>query len=243
MTSVIKLKDVSKNFGKFSVLYNVNFELFKNEAAIILGPSGSGKSTILRCICQLENISSGEIFINGQQINQSNKKELLSRVGIVFQHFNLFPHFTVLKNLIYAVQIVFKMSAQNAIMKADELLLSFGLESKKNDMPSKLSGGQKQRVAICRALMMNPEVMLFDEPTSALDPESVMEVVNTIAKLKHSMTIVVVTHNIAFAKVIADRIIFMDKGQVLACQPAQDFFKNPKSHRARLFLENLRNFC
>ncbi|SPR06502.1 ABC transporter ATP-binding protein [Orientia tsutsugamushi str. Gilliam] len=243
MTSVIKLKDVSKKFDKFSALYKVNFELFKNEAAIILGPSGSGKSTILRCICQLENISSGEIFINGQQINQSNKKELLSRVGIVFQHFNLFPHFTVLKNLIYAAQIVFKMSAQNAIMKADELLLSFGLESKKNDMPSKLSGGQKQRVAICRALMMNPEVMLFDEPTSALDPESVMEVVNTIAKLKHSMTIVVVTHNIAFAKVIADRIIFMDKGQVLACQLAQDFFKNPKSHRARLFLENLRNFC
>lgn len=243
MTSVIKLKDVSKKFGKFSALYNVNFELFKNESAIILGPSGSGKSTILRCICQLENISSGEIFINGQQINQSNKKELLSRVGIVFQHFNLFPHFTVLKNLIYAVQIVFKMSAQNAIMKADELLLSFGLENKKNDMPSKLSGGQKQRVAICRALMMNPEVMLFDEPTSALDPESVMEVVNTIAKLKHSMTVVVVTHNIAFAKVIADRIIFMDKGHVLACQPAQDFFKNPKSHRARLFLENLQIFC
>lgn len=131
MISVIKLKDVSKKFDKFSALYNVNFELFKNEAAIILGPSGSGKSTILRCICQLENISSGEIFINGQQINQSNKKELLSRVGIVFQHFNLFPHFTVLKNLIYAAQIVFKMSAQNAIRKADELLLSFGLESKK----------------------------------------------------------------------------------------------------------------
>ncbi|KJV56364.1 arginine transport ATP-binding protein ArtM [Orientia chuto str. Dubai] len=242
MTSVIKLENVSKKFGKFSALYNVNFELFKNESVIILGPSGSGKSTLLRCICQLENISSGKIFVDGQQINSSNKKELLSKVSIVFQHFNLFSHFTVLQNLIYAAQIVLNMSTQDAITKADELLLSFGLKNKKNDMPAKLSGGQKQRVAICRALMMSPEVMLFDEPTSALDPESIIEVVNTITKLKHSMSVVIVTHNIAFAKVIADRIIFMDKGHILACQSVLDFFNEPKSHRARLFLENLHNF-
>ncbi len=161
---------------------------------------------------------------------------------MVFQNFNLFPHFSVLKNLTYAATTVLKFNILEATQKANKLLLSFGLEDKKNVMPGSLSGGQKQRVAICRALMMNPEIMLFDEPTSALDPESIIEVVNTITRLKTHMIMLVVTHNIKFAETISDNIIFMDKGQILAHQPTKEFFIKPRSCRARSFLENLRNF-
>lgn len=240
--SIIKLENVTKKYGDIFVLKNINFALLDKECVAIIGPSGAGKSTLLRCICQLEEISTGTIFVRGKQIN-NNKRDLSTKIGVVFQQFNLFSHFTVLRNLTYAPQLMQGGTQQDILMKADKLLASFGLTSKKDVMPSELSGGQKQRVAICRALMMNPEIMLFDEPSSALDPESIIDLVSIIKELKKQMTIIIITHNLRLARAITDKILFIDKGQVLACQPTAEFFISPNSHRARIFLENLQEFC
>lgn len=236
---MIILENVSKKFGVHEAISNINLTFDKRETVVIIGSSGSGKSTLLRCINNLENPTSGSVLINGKKLTRRNRGKLCFRIGMVFQQFNLFPHMTVLENLTYGPVNVIKVKHKDAGEKARGLLKQFGVLSKVHSYPSDLSGGQKQRVAIARALMMDPEVMLFDEPTSALDPEVVKDIIEIIAELKNQMTMIVITHHIKFAKVIADRVIFMDHGKILADQPAAEFFKKPVSHRARLFLENV----
>lgn len=236
---MIRLEKVTKKYGSQYGIKDVNITFDKRETVVVIGSSGSGKSTLLRCINNLENPTSGSVLIDGTRLTRRNRGKLCFKIGMVFQQFNLFPHMDVMDNLVYGPCNVKNIGRQEAEKKARELLKKFGLENKSTAMPQNLSGGQKQRVAICRALMMDPEVMLFDEPTSALDPEVVKDIIQIINDLKSQMTMIVITHHIKFAKVIADRIIFMDSGQALADQPAAEFFEKPKSHRARLFLENV----
>lgn len=238
---MIRLEAISKKYGKNYALKDVSLSFDGHETAVIIGPSGSGKTTLLKCVNQLEDPTSGHVFINGIKLTNKNRNKLCLKIGMVFQNFNLFPHMNVLENLIYSPVNVLNVEQDQARDKAEKLLQTFGLQEKLHSKPTNLSGGQKQRVAIARALMMDPEIMLFDEPTSALDPEVIKDVVEAISMLKSQMTMIVVTHHINFAKAIADRIIFMDKGHVLCDQPKQDFFNKPKSHRARLFLENIIN--
>ena len=236
---MVVLDKVSKRYQKIHAVKDVNLVFDKNETTAIIGPSGSGKSTLLRMINGLDAPTTGQVLINGKKLTQKNKIQLCLKVGMVFQAFNLFSHLNVQDNLIYAPINVLRMDKAQAIDKAEKLLEQFGLGQKNTSFPVNLSGGQKQRVAICRALMMDPEVMLFDEPTSALDSENIKDIVEIISLLKKSMTMIVVTHHIKFARVISDRIVFMDHGMVLADQPKDQFFEKPKSHRARLFLENI----
>ena len=239
---MIQIKELYKNFGDVHVLDGINLEFRDGEVVCILGPSGSGKSTLLRCINHLEEANGGEIYIDGEltTANQKQLKKLRQRVGMVFQHFNLFPHMTVMKNLTFSPVHEKKVKKEEAEKKARELLERVGLWDKAYTYPGKLSGGQKQRVAIARTLAMEPEVILFDEPTSALDPEMIKEVLDVIKDLADTgITMILVTHEMSFAREVSDRILFLDGGNVVEDATPQEFFTNPKSQRAREFLAKM----
>ncbi|MCR4436043.1 MAG: amino acid ABC transporter ATP-binding protein [Clostridiales bacterium] len=239
---MIRVENIYKKFGNLEVLKGISLEIKKGEVVGIIGPSGSGKSTLLRCINLLEYPTSGKIYIKDTDITSSKVDVLQVRqnIGMVFQHFNLFPHMTVMENMVYAPVKVKKLQKAQAEKTAMELLARVGLQDKANEYPGKLSGGQKQRVAIARSLAMEPEIMLFDEPTSALDPEMVKEVLQVIKSLAHTgITMALVTHEMAFAREVADRICFLDEGKLLENTTPAEFFSSPKSERARHFLEKM----
>lgn len=240
---MIKIENITKSFGQLDVLKGISTEVGKGEVVAIIGPSGSGKSTLLRCINLLETPTSGSIIINGQEITapKADVMKIRQQIGMVFQHFHLFPHMSVLDNLTYAPVKVKGMSKEEAQKKAKELLARVGLSDKADVFPSRLSGGQKQRVAIARSLVMEPQIMLFDEPTSALDPEMVKEVLEVMKGLAHTgMTMAIVTHEMRFAEEVADRILFLDGGKLIEQAAPQEFFTNPRSERAKQFLEKVR---
>ena len=239
---MIKVENLTKKFGKNEVLCNISTAIAKGEVVSIIGPSGSGKSTFLRCINMLETPTSGKIVIDNQDLTDSKTpvNKMRQRIGMVFQHFHLFPHLTVIENLTYAPMKAKGVNKQVAVEKARELLKRVGLSEKETAYPNSLSGGQKQRVAIARALAMEPELMLFDEPTSALDPEMVKEVLDVMKDLaKSGMTMVVVTHEMGFAREVADRILFLDHGVLLEEGKPAEFFSNPKTARAKDFLDKI----
>jgi ABC-type polar amino acid transport system ATPase subunit len=239
MSAIIVLENVNKHFGEFHALRNVNLSIAKGEKIVVCGPSGSGKSTMIRCINRLETHDSGRIVVDGQELTDDEKKiELIRReVGMVFQSFNLFPHMTVLQNLTLAPRLVHKTPRAEAEAAAMKYLARVRIPEQAGKYPSQLSGGQQQRVAIARALCMNPEVMLFDEPTSALDPEMISEVLDVMTDLaREGMTMVCVTHEMGFARSVADRIVFMDHGEIIETAAPSEFFAAPKSERARTFL-------
>lgn len=240
--TLIKVENLIKNFGDIKVLKGIDTEIKRGEVVVIIGASGSGKSTFLRCLNRLEESSGGSIYFNGVDITDDKININLHRqkMGMVFQHFNLFPHMTVLKNMTSAPMKLLKFSKQDAEAKAVELLEKVGLADRADAYPSQLSGGQKQRVAIVRALCMDPEVMLFDEPTSALDPEMVGEVLNVIKDLASSgMTMAIVTHEMGFAREVADRILFIDNGVIAEEGTPEEIFTNPKSPRLKDFLSKV----
>lgn len=227
---MINITNLYKNFGDLEVLKNISTEIKKGEIISIIGPSGSGKSTFLRCINKLEEPSSGHIYIDGMDLMDKNTdiNKVRERVGMVFQHFNLFPNMTVLDNLTLSPIMVKKESKEEAEKYALSLLEKVGLSDKANSYPTQLSGGQKQRIAIARALAMKPEVILFDEPTSALDPEMIKEVLDVMRDLaKEGMTMLIVTHEMGFARNVGNRILFMDKGEIIEDCPPKEFFENP----------------
>jgi len=239
---VIKVIDLHKYFGDLEVLKGINTEIKKGEVVCVIGPSGSGKSTFLRCLNLLEIPTKGEILINGVSLtdNMKNLDELRKNVGMVFQQFNLFPHMKVIDNITLAPIKVLKMNKEEAVSRAMELLGKVGLTDKANVYPSKLSGGQKQRVAIARAMAMNPDIMLFDEPTSALDPEMVGEVLEVIKALAYEgMTMVIVTHEMGFAREVSDRILFMDEGIIYEEGKPSEIFNNPQRPRTKEFLSKV----
>ncbi|WP_338472790.1 amino acid ABC transporter ATP-binding protein [Niallia sp. XMNu-256] len=241
---MIQFDSVNKYYGDFHVLKNINLEIQKGEVVVVIGPSGSGKSTLLRCINHLETITDGELSVDGVKVNdkKTNINELRRNIGMVFQHFNLYPHKTVLDNITIAPTMVLKQSKEDAEKTARYYLEKVGIPDKAGSYPSQLSGGQQQRVAIARGLAMKPEIMLFDEPTSALDPEMIGEVLDVMKTLAmEGMTMVVVTHEMGFAKEVADRIIFMDQGRILEEGKPADFYTNPKEERARVFLSRILN--
>lgn len=239
---MISVKNLSKSFGDNEVLKNITYTIEKGEKIVIVGPSGSGKSTFLRCLNLLEEPTSGEVWLDGEQINTDacDIDKHRQKMGMVFQQFNLFPHMTVLKNITYAPVKLGLMTQAEAEAGARELLKRIGLEEKAEAYPNSLSGGQKQRIAIVRALLMKPEVMLFDEPTSALDPEMVGEVLDVMKELaEEGMTMVVVTHEMGFAKSVATKVIFMDGGNILEEAEPEEFFSNPKEARTKEFLSKI----
>ena len=239
---MIEFYDVHKSFGSLEVLKGINLKIEKSQVVTLIGPSGSGKSTILRCMNLLERPTSGQVFIEGQDITapKTDIQKIRKDIGMVFQHFNLFPHMTVMENMVYAPVKVNKMPKDQAKEKAMELLKLVGLTEKADAYPGKLSGGQKQRIAIARALAMEPKIMLFDEPTSALDPEMVKEVLEVIKGLAHTgITMALVTHEMGFAREVSDRICFIDNGQIVEDTNPAEFFANPKSERAQNFLEKV----
>ena len=239
---MIKVEKLSKSFGKHEVLKNISTTIAEGEVVAVIGPSGSGKSTFLRCLNLLEKPNGGTITIKDTEITKpkTNTLKVRENIGMVFQHFHLFPHKTVLENIMYAPVNVKKESKQAAKEKAEDLLRKVGLFEKRNDYPNRLSGGQKQRVAIARALAMNPDIMLVDEPTSALDPEMVKEVLQVMKELVETgMTMVIVTHEMGFAKEVADRVLFMDQGMIVEDGNPKEFFMSPKSKRAQDFLEKI----
>lgn len=239
---MIRVKKLQKFYGDLQVLKDIDLTIEQNEVVVLIGASGSGKSTLLRCLNFLEIEDQGEIWINGKQIDphKDNLNKVRENVGMVFQHFNLFPHMSVLQNIIEAPVHVKKMTRSEAIRAANELLEKVGLLDKAGAYPSQLSGGQKQRVAISRALAMKPDVMLFDEPTSALDPELVGEVLQVMKELaKEGMTMLVVTHEIGFAREMADRVIMMDQGMIIEEGPPQQLFENPQHERTKQFLSQV----
>jgi putative glutamine transport system ATP-binding protein len=241
---MIEFKHANKYFGDFQVLKDINLTINKGEVVVIIGPSGSGKSTLLRCINRLETISEGSLTVNGIEVNNKNTdvNKLRREIGIVFQHFYLYPHKTVLDNITLAPIKALGKSKEEAQKIAHAYLKKVGIPDKANSFPSQISGGQQQRVAIARGLAMHPEVMLFDEPTSALDPEMIGEVLDVMKSLaKEGMTMVVVTHEMGFAREVADRIIFIDKGQILEDADPAEFYKAPKEERAKLFLSRILN--
>ncbi|WNS74487.1 amino acid ABC transporter ATP-binding protein [Bacillus sp. DTU_2020_1000418_1_SI_GHA_SEK_038] len=239
---MIKVDMLNKSFGDLHVLKDINMTVKQSEVVCLIGASGSGKSTLLRCINFLEFKDSGLVVIGGEQIEKETHdlNKVRARVGMVFQHFNLFPHKTVLENVIEAPIYVKKLSKEQAITEGKALLKKVGLSDKENVYPSKLSGGQKQRVAIARALAMKPEIMLFDEPTSALDPELVGEVLATMKKLaEEGMTMVVVTHEMGFAREVADWAVYMHEGRIVEVGHPKDLFSNPKETRTKHFLDSV----
>ncbi len=238
---MIIIKDLHKSYGSNQILRGIDLRVKKSEVVVVIGPSGSGKSTLLRCVNYLEVPTSGTITINGETINrQTNINKIRAEVGMVFQHFNLFPHMTVLDNITVAPISVRKKSKEEAEKKAMELLVRVGLGDKAKAYPSQLSGGQQQRVAIARALAMEPQVMLFDEPTSALDPEMVNEVLDVMKDLAQSgMTMMCVTHEMGFARQVADRVLFVDQGKILEDTNPEEMFTNPKHERTKEFLAKI----
>jgi len=236
---MIKAKDIYKNFGELEVLSGVSFEVQQGEAISIIGPSGSGKSTLLRSLIGLEEINSGELYIEGISVKESGKKAY-EKMGMVFQGFNLFPHKTVLGNLMEAPVIVKGEKKAKAEAKSETLLKKVGLSDKKDSYPAQLSGGQKQRVAIARALAMEPDIMLFDEPTSSLDPELVGEVLTVIRDLaEENITMLIVTHEMGFARDVSDRVFFMDHGKIISDTVPEKIFVNPESERIQSFLTKI----
>ena len=238
---MIKMIDVYKSFGKNDVLKGINLHVERGEVVVIIGPSGSGKSTVLRCMNYLEEPTSGDVIVDGMNLNvKENINNVRAEVGMVFQRFNLFPHMTVLDNITLAPQIIRKISKAEAAEIALELLAKVGLRDKADSYPQQLSGGQQQRVAIARALAMKPKVMLFDEPTSALDPEMVSEVLDVMKSLaKEGMTMVVVTHEMGFAKEVGTRVLFVDEGKILEEGTPAEVFEHPKNERTQLFLSKI----
>lgn len=249
---MIDYKNIHKSFGDLEVLKGINLSIAEKEVVCVIGPSGSGKSTLLRCLNHLERITAGEIYVEGELIDSNDfgknqlklphqkMTEICSELGMVFQRFNLFPHMTVLENIINAPIVVKKEKKEEITPYALELLEMVGLSDKKDEYPSRLSGGQQQRVAIARALAMRPKIMLFDEPTSALDPELVGEVLEVMKKLaRDGMTMMVVTHEMGFAREVADRVVFMDEGIIMEEGEPNAFFDAPKSDRARSFLRKI----
>jgi polar amino acid transport system ATP-binding protein len=239
---MIKIKSLSKWYGKLKVLDNINLEVAPSEVVVIIGASGSGKSTLLRCVNFLERAQKGTIDIDGVQVTHKTKKLHLIRrdVGMVFQHFNLFPHMTVMSNVIEGLLQVKNVSRQEALEEGKAMLEKVGMSDKADVYPAVISGGQKQRVAIARALAMNPKIMLFDEPTSALDPELVGEVLRVMKELAlEGMTMLVVTHEMGFAREVADRVIYMDEGQIIEEGTPEAVFENPQNERTRAFLSHI----
>ena len=239
---VIVLENVDKFFGDFQALSKVNLTVDKGERVVVCGPSGSGKSTMIRCINRLEEHNSGRIFVNGHELTSDDKDidAVRREVGMVFQSFNLFPHLTVIDNLILAPRLVRKTAKAEAREKAMQLLERVRIPDQADKYPSQLSGGQQQRVAIARALCMNPEIMLFDEPTSALDPEMISEVLDVMVDLANEgMTMIVVTHEMGFARSVADKVVFMDEGEIVEQNPPAEFFDHPKNERTKEFLSQI----
>jgi polar amino acid transport system ATP-binding protein len=249
---MIRAVDVHKQFGPVKVLNGVSLTVDKGEVIAVIGPSGSGKSTFLRCLIHLETVQRGSIVIEGETlvatgpdghcryVPESGIRRICGKMGMVFQHFNLFPHLTALQNVIEAPMTVQGLRRDDAVPKAEALLKKVGLYEKRDSYPSRLSGGQKQRVAIARALAMAPDIMLFDEPTSALDPELTGEVLRTMRGLaEEHMTMIVVTHEMAFAREVASRAIFMDEGRIVEARPARELFAAPEHPRTRAFLESM----
>ena len=249
---MIEARGVHKAFGSTQVLRGVSLQVARGEVVAIIGPSGSGKSTFLRCLNHLETIDSGHVAIEGETLATTDTqgrctyapdaevRRICAKTGMVFQHFNLFPHLTVLENLIEAPLVVRGLARDVAVARAEALLAKVGLLAKRDNYPSRLSGGQKQRVAIARALCMEPDIMLFDEPTSALDPELTGEVLRTMRELaEEHMTMLVVTHEMGFAREVANTVAFMDQGELVAARPAAEFFADPGHERARVFLQHM----
>ncbi|MEG0268587.1 MAG: amino acid ABC transporter ATP-binding protein [Carnobacterium sp.] len=238
----LKVENLKKSFGSLEVLKDLNVEIQEGEVVCIIGPSGSGKSTFLRCLNQLEDISGGKVMIDNNNLSEHSKNinKIRENIGMVFQHFNLFPHLTVLENITLAPKELKDQKEADIKKRALELLETVGLSEKANDYPNSLSGGQKQRVAIARALAMQPEIMLFDEPTSALDPEMVGDVLEVMQLLaRQGMTMVVVTHEMGFAKEVADRVIFMDAGYIVEEGTPEEIFNNPTNERTKDFLNKI----
>lgn len=239
---IVEVKNLKKQYGDNVILKNINLHIDRGEVVSLIGPSGSGKSTILRCIADLESITSGEILIEGNNLTDKNvdkkiKKEMLLKTGMVFQTFNLFPHMSVRNNIVRTLKLVKNMNTEKAESIVKEMLSLVGLSDKINNYPNELSGGQKQRVAIARALALKPDIMLFDEPTSALDPELVKEVLDIIRKLKsQKITMLIVSHEMNFVREISDRVIIMEKGEILETGTPKQIFENPSSQRVREFL-------
>ncbi|MDP7582494.1 MAG: amino acid ABC transporter ATP-binding protein [SAR324 cluster bacterium] len=239
---IVSLNNVYKSFGELEVLKGISFDVMKGEVICIIGPSGSGKSTLIRCINALNDINSGSIKVRGLEVNDSNlnKLELRKNVGMVFQQYNLFPHKTALENIMMAPELVLKEAKEDVLVKAQALIRKVRLEDKQNNYPAELSGGQQQRVAIARSLAMNPDVMLFDEVTAALDPETVKEVLVTIKELAaEGMTCILVTHEMGFARELADHIYFTDRGIIVEHGPPATFFKEAKDPRTKEFLSQI----
>ena len=242
MEQMISLKNVSKYFGEFRALNDVSLEIALGERVVVCGPSGSGKSTMIRCINRLEEHDDGEIWVNGNQLNDDVKKltEIRKDVGMVFQQFNLFPHLSVVDNLTLAPMKARGLSKNDATDRAMTYLNRVHIPEQAAKYPGQLSGGQQQRVAIARSLCMQPKIMLFDEPTSALDPEMIKEVLDVMIELaEDGMTMIVVTHEMGFAKKAADKVVFMDEGEVVESAPTEQFFSQPESDRTKLFLSQI----
>jgi polar amino acid transport system ATP-binding protein len=238
---IIILEDVHKHFGHVHALRGVSLQIYPAEVVVVIGPSGSGKSTMLRCINHLEAINNGRIVVDGIPLDRAkNINKVRAEVGMVFQLFNLFPHLTALENIVLAQRVVRRRSSEQANVRARELLAKVGIPEKADSYPSQLSGGQQQRVAIARALAMDPKMMLFDEPTSALDPEMIKEVLDVMLDLaKEGMTMVVVSHEMGFAKAAADRMIFMDEGLIIEEATPEGLYENPQHDRTKLFLSKI----
>ncbi len=242
--AILEISNLKKSFGDIEVLKQITFNVNKNDVVAVIGPSGSGKSTMLRSLVHLEKINGGSIRVgetdlvkDGNYSKPQEIKQIISKMGMVFQHFNLFPHLTVKENLELAPKMLMKESYSQIQKRSNELLEKIGLTDRTNAYPANLSGGQKQRVAIARALMMNPEILLFDEPTSALDPELTGEVLEVMKKLaEDQMTMIVVTHEMGFAKEVANRVVFMDDGEIVESGHPNEFFKNPQFERTKAFL-------
>jgi ABC-type polar amino acid transport system ATPase subunit len=240
--NIIVVKNLHKRFGSLVALGNISLEIKRGSVTVIIGPSGSGKSTLLRCLNHLEVQTSGEVYIDGEMVTKNTKgiDKIRSNIGMVFQLFNLFPHLTVLDNVTIALEKVRKMSRQQAVEIAKRQLERVGIPEKANNYPTQLSGGQQQRVAIARALAMNPKIMLFDEPTSALDPEMIKEVLDVMVKLaKEGMTMICVTHEMGFARAAADKVIFMDDGEIVETGAPEDIFSRATQIRTQQFLSQI----
>ncbi len=241
MTPIIKVQNISKRFGSIEALKGVSLDVEKGEVVVIIGPSGSGKSTFLRCINRLEEFDSGSITVDGIPLDSAqNINAVRTEVGMVFQQFNLFPHLKVIDNLTLAQKVIRKRPKEEATKIARDLLIKVGIPEKENAFPGQLSGGQQQRVAIARALAMNPKIMLFDEPTSALDPEMIQEVLDVMLQLaREGMTMVVVSHEMGFARAAAHRVILMDGGQIIEQGPPDELFSHPTNERTKAFLSHI----